>query len=152
MSKAAPARGTRRSWLWLQGAVGGGIAVTAPGSAILVAVLLCPAIVFYATEPAPGRPVGKIMLLTGSAALFMPLRTLWEHGGSLPGALDLLADPGCPLLAWVSCGAGWLMCELLQIATRLTLTAQTKHRVMALERERIEITEEWTFGEKGPQP
>ena len=125
----------------------GGIAVAFPGSALLAVVLLCPAFGFYAMDTTPGRPVGKIMLLTGSAALFTPLRALWEQGGSISPALDILGDPGVPLLAWLMCGAGWLSCNVLQIGTRLFLGLQTRRRIASLEKERAAIKAEWVFDE-----
>ncbi len=148
MEKAAPAR---RSWFWLQGAIAGGIAVAAPGTASLLAVLLCPALLFYATEATPGRPVGRTMMLTGSTAAYLPLRDLWEHGGSLGTALDALADPTCPLLGWFACGAGWMMCELLQLAARFALKARTRRQVEELRREHADLSEEWTFSDGRPQ-
>ena len=65
-----------RSWFWLQGAAAGGVIVAAPGTALVTAILLCPAVAFYALEATVGRPVGRTMLLCGSTAAFEPLRAL----------------------------------------------------------------------------
>ena len=151
MTAETPARPARRSWFWLQGAVAGGIAVAFPGTALLTAALLCPALAFYVAEQAKGRPVGRIMLLTGSAAAFMPLRALWEHGASLATALDILADPSCALIAWVACGAGWLLCEAAQVCAKFALAAQARRKMAGLRRELDTLVEEWTFNENGPR-
>ena len=145
MVKAA--RAPRRSWLWLQGAVAGGTAAILPGVALTIGVLLCPAMFFYMTEKADGRPISRAMLLCGSTALFRPLRTLWNHGGGLANALDLLADPGCPILAWVACAAGWLLCETAHTVTRLTSQLTVRQQIGTLEAERTLLLAEWTAGE-----
>ena len=146
MSKLTrPASAPRRSWFWLQGAVAGGVFVTIPGTALIIAVLLCPGIGVYITETTKGRPVGRIMLLMGSTALFVPLRLQWAHGNSLGSAMDILSDPGRPLLAWIACGAGWMVCELVQVCARYVLAAQSRHEVKELRREKATLAEEWTF-------
>jgi hypothetical protein len=108
-------------------------------------ILLCPALAFYVTETTKGRPVGRIMLLMGSTAVFLPLRLQWEHGNSLGSAMDILSDPSRPLLAWVACGAGWMVCELVQVCARYVLAAQARRETEGLQREKTELAEEWTF-------
>ena len=114
---------SRRSLVWIQGAVAGGVVAVAPGTALLAAVLLCPAIVYYLAEPARLRPVARAMLLCGGAATFLPIRTLWDAGNTLAAALDILGDIRCPLLAWVACGGGWLLAETVNVTARLMLEA-----------------------------
>ncbi len=130
--------------IWLQGAIAGGIVAVAPGMALLIGVLLCPAIAFYLTEAAKARPVARAMLLCGSAATFSPIRTLWESGNTLAAALDLLSDIACPLLAWVGCAAGWLLYETVHIAARLALEASCRRRTKQLQDEDATLRAEWT--------
>ena len=144
MKRAAKA-GQGRSWLWLQGAGAGGIVAVAPGTALVLAVLLCPAIVYFMTETVRGRPVARTMLLFGATATFMPLRRLWEQGTSLSGALAILSDPGRPLLAWFACGVGWMLCEATQIVFLFALAASARHQIQLLKREQAELTAEWTL-------
>ena len=134
-----------RSWFWLQGAVAGGIAAAAPGTALVTAILLCPAATFFAFETTAGRPVGRTMLLCGSTAAFIPLRQLWSGGGGAEGALDMLSNPGRPVAAWCACGAGWLLCETIQIAVRLALAAKNRRNLEGLRRAETELMEEWSL-------
>ncbi len=134
-----------RSLFWLQGAVVGGVAAAMPGTALLLATLLGPALAVYTGESAGGRPVARTMLLAGSTAVATPLRTLWADGNSVAGALDLLADPACPLLAWIACGAGWLLCEVAQMGARLAFSLQAKRQTLALHEEQAKLKDEWTL-------
>lgn len=138
-------KGGGRSWLWLQGAIAGAVAAMAPGTALVTVILLCPAMTFYTLEKTAGRPVGRTMLLCGSTATFMPLRLLWSGGNGANGALDLLADPGRPLLAWLACGTGWLLCETIQITARFALAAKTRRHLEGLKRKQTDLMEEWSL-------
>lgn len=138
-------RHPRRSWLWLQGAAAGGVAAVAPATALMVVALLGPAIAFYACGTVAGRPVARTMALVGSTAVVLPLRTLFDHGNTMDAALDLLSDPICPLLAWVACGAGWLLCELAKIAARLALVITVQRKTQALRQEEAQLKQEWTL-------
>ncbi len=125
----------------------GGVVAVAPGTALLIAVLLCPAIAFYLTEAARVRPVARAMLLCGSAATFSPIRALWESGNTLAAALDLLSDIACPLLAWGGCAAGWLLYETVHIAARLALEASSRRRIKQLQEENASLRAEWMLSE-----
>ncbi len=142
MPKAA-ARGTPRSWFWLQGVVCGGVVATAPGTAMMTAILLAPVAVAYAMDATPGRPHLRAIALLGAASTFMPLRLLWEHGGSVEAALDLLGDPLRPLLSWSCCGAGWLATELVQLARRFAVATKEAALLKQLKAERARLVEEW---------
>ena len=142
-AKPASAAAPRRSWFWLQGMVCGVGAAAAPGTALVVAVLLAPAVAVYATEHATGRPIARAMMLMGAASAMMSVRTLWEHGGTLDTALDLLSDPGCALLSWTACGAAWLAGQSADILTRFGLDARAKMAIRALTAERDKLNSEW---------
>lgn len=134
-----------RSWLWLQGAAAGVIVALAPGSALLLGVLLCPALVFAAAAGSAGRPAARVMLLMGSAATFGPLRDQWTGGNSVDSTLELLANPSVALWAWIACGFGWFTCEATAMAAALALLHATRHRATALRREQADLIEEWTL-------
>jgi hypothetical protein len=121
-------------------------AAVIPGTALVIAVLLAPAIAMYATEPTRGRPIARAMIYMGTASTMMPLRLLWEHGGTLDAALDLLSDPGRPLLAWLACGAAWFLGQLTEILSRFALDARAKMAMRALSAERDKLKEEWLGG------
>jgi hypothetical protein len=121
-------------------------AAVVPGTALVIAVLLAPAIAMYATEPTPGRPISRAMIFMGAASTMMPLRLLWEHGGTLDAALDLLSDPGRPLLSWFACGAAWFLGQLVEILTRFALDARARMAVRTMSAERDKLKEEWLDG------
>ncbi len=142
-SVAAGAAPRRRSWFWLQGVVCGGAAVAIPGTALMVAVLLAPGLAMYAAEQGRSRPLARAMILMGAASAFFPLRLLWEQGGSLDTALNLLGDPARPLLSWAASGAGWLVGQATEMATRLALDAAAAKTLRALKEERDQLNAEW---------
>ena len=143
-SVAVPA--PRRSWFWLQGMMCGVAAAVVPGTAALLVVLLAPGLAMCATERAPGKPMGRAMLLMGAASTFMPLRQLWEQGGSLEAALTILGDPANPLLSWAASGVGWLAGQVAEMTTRFVLNAQAAQRLRALNQEREALRIEWMDG------
>ena len=138
---AAPAQ--RRSWFWLQGVLCGAVAVAAPGFAVMTGILLAPGLAMFFSEQERGRPIARAMLLTGAASSFLPLRLLWEQGGSLDSALNLLGDPARPLLSWAASGVGWISGQVTEIATRLLLEAGAAHRLRNLKQEKEVLTAEW---------
>ena len=146
MAKAKAAASPKRSWFWLQGLLCGVVAATIPGTALLAAVLLGPSLAMLATEQVEGHPIARSMLLMGLAATVMPMRVLWDHGGSIDAALDVLGDPGRPLLAWGASGAGWLVGQVADLLTRFVMDAQAARAIQLLDQERAELTREWTPG------
>lgn len=145
MAKSAAVQ-PRRSWFWLQGMACGVVAAVIPGTSLVVAVLLAPGIALYVMEATSGKPLARAMIFMGTASTMMPLRLLWEHGGSLDAALDLLSDPGRPLLSWLACGAAWLLGQSAEILTRFALEARTTMAVNALTAERESLKDEWLDG------
>ncbi len=143
MAKAAAAAPPRRSWFWLQGVVCGVAAAVAPGTAVLLAILLGPGFITYATAQGRTRPIARAMIMMGAATVFMPLRLLWEQGGSLDAALDLLGDPTRPLLSWVASGAGWSIAQVTELATQFALNAKSNRTLRALKKEREALAAEW---------
>ena len=143
MAKAATARPARRSWFWVQGLVCGIVAATAPGTALMLAVLLGPGMAMYASAPGRGKAHARAMILMGAATVFMPLRQLWEQGGSLDAALALLGDPARPLLSWTASGMGWLIGQVTELATQFLLNAKAAQERRALVTERQTLLDEW---------
>ena len=146
MAKAASVRPQRRSWFWVQGLVCGIVAATAPGTALLLGVLLGPGLAMYASAPGKGRPHARAMVMMGAASVFMPLRLLWEQGGSLDAALELLSDPSRPLLSWTASGLGWLVGQVTELITQFLLNAKATQLRRTLEIERQDLMEEWEAG------
>ena len=147
MSAAAP---QRRSWLWLQGLACGAAVALAPGPALLVAVLLAPALVAYGFERTPGKPRSEPMLILSSAACFEPMRELWSTGRTIEASFALLSEPRHIAWAWLAAAAAWLIGEVVQLVSREFGEITVRRRVAALRQERDALTAEW--GPLDPPP
>ena len=146
MAKAAAAPVRRRSWFWLQGMVCGVVAAIAPGTAVMAVVLLGPGLAMYAIGSPQSRPIARAMIMMGAATTFMPLRLLWEQGGTLDASLGLLGDPARPILAWVASGLGWFVAQVTDLATQFILNAKAANQLRALGKEREALIAEWMDG------
>ena len=143
MTKGArkrPSRGKRLLWIVVLIAV----AVLAPGPALLIAVPLCPALAALRLDRQPSRPTAQTMLLTGTASAAIPFGHQLASYPALDQALDSLGEPGPILLCWLGCLAGWLLSEVCQVASRLSLYFHSRQRVARLRRELADIDREWT--------
>ena len=143
MAKQKAAASPSRSWLWLQGALCGGLVVLAPGTALVLGTLLSMAFATLAFEQTPGRPVGRSMLLVGGATALMPLIHLWEGGGSLSAGVDILSDPVVPLWSWAASGSLWLIAQLWEVVALFIMQQADAARRRRLEQERTELVQEW---------
>src|ERR1700753_3961609 len=80
------------SLVWLQGLLCGALATLATPTALLLGVLLGPALLAVAFDSEPGRPVGRSVALFSMAASVRPLKTLWMSGHTMPVAAGLVGD------------------------------------------------------------
>lgn len=144
---SAPAKdGRRPSLLWLQGLACGGVATLATPSAILMAILLTPALAAIALDRSEGRAMARTVVLCGMAGAIEPMVTLWKAGHTNDVALGLALDTRVFVLAWAAQGAGWLASELAPLLVRLALESAAAARVAALRRARARYEEEWDLG------
>jgi len=84
----------QRSLAWLQGLVVGALVALATSTALLLAVLLAPAMVAFIFDRAPGRPVARSVALCGMAACVGPELALWGP------VMTSRPPPGC----WLTFG------------------------------------------------
>ena len=143
MAKAVGRAPARRSWLWLQGAACGGLAVMAPGTALVLTTLMAAGMAMFVFEQTPGRPLARAMLLMGGASAIMPLRHLWEHGGTLDAAFGILTDPLVPLWSWTASAVAWLAAQLWEMGERLVTKTADDRTEKRLKTERTSLAEEW---------
>jgi hypothetical protein len=143
--------GGAQSLVWVQGLLCGALATLATPTALLLAVLLAPALVALAFDRAPGRPVARSVALCGLAACVEPVRTLWAAGHELSTAIALLADLTILGIAWTAGAAGWLLAELSPIGVRAVLEALSLTRAAKLRSARARLVEEWGFSEPPAQ-
>ena len=139
-AKMATAKEKGRSLIWIQGLACGACAAVAPAASGMLLVLLAPAIPALLLDKAPGRPVGRAVLLCGSATCVGPLMTLWHMGG---GGFALLTDPGVYGQAWAACAGGWLASQLLPLGIRAILEAVSLTRTARLRAERERLSKAW---------
>jgi hypothetical protein len=109
----------------------------------MIAFLLAPAIVMLLRDRSPGRPVGRSMLLCGSAACVSPIVTLWQVGGD--AGVALLSDPAVCAPAWAACAGGWLLTQLLPILLRGIMESASLARAARLRAERERLLKAWDF-------
>lgn len=144
--KQAVAKEKGRGIIWIQGLACGACAAVAPMASAMLVVLLAPAIVAVLVDRQPGRPVGRAVLLCGSAACVGPQMTFWQMGGS--AGFALLSDPAVYGPAWSACAAGWLLTQLLPIGIRGVLEATSLSRSARLRAERERLVRDWGLGDQ----
>ncbi len=103
------------------------MATLATPTALLLGVLLGPALLAIALDHEPGRPRARSIALCSMAAAVEPLRTLWTAGHSMATASALLGNLQIVGTAWSAAAAGWLLAEVTPIAVRAG-TGGTEHR------------------------
>src|ERR1700723_979288 len=87
---SAPPR--QHSMVWLQGLLCGALVTLAPSTALLLGVLLGPALLAMVLDRQPGRPRARSIALCSVAASIDPLRILWVAGHGMATATALLGD------------------------------------------------------------
>jgi hypothetical protein len=144
---SAPQR--QHSMVWLQGLVCGALVMLAPPTALLMGVLLGPAILAALLDGQPGRPKARSIALFGMAASVDPVRTLWVSGHTIPAAAALLGNLHVLGTAWAAAAAGWLLVEAAPVAVRATLEAISISRAARLRVLRAKLAEEWQLDPVG---
>jgi hypothetical protein len=143
------------SLIWLQGLLCGAVATLATPTALLLGVLLAPALLATVLDQEPARPRARSIALCGMAASVGPLRTLWISGHSLATASALLGNVQIVGTAWSAAAGGWLLAEITPLAVRAALEALSIARTSRLEAERARLTEAWGLdaaSEAPPRP
>jgi hypothetical protein len=142
-SSPKPERQRQQSLIWMQGLLCGALATLATPTALLLAVLLAPAIAAVVFDREPGRPRVRSIALCGMAASVGPLRTLWTSGHTLGTASALLGDLRVVGTAWSAAAVGWLLVEILPLAVRAVLEALSTAQASRLQAERARLIEAW---------
>jgi hypothetical protein len=147
---SAPPRQRQHSFIWLQGLLCGALATLATPTALLLGVLLAPAIAAMVLDHQPGRPRARSIVLCGMAASVDPLQTLWTSGHNLATATALLGDPQVLGTAWSAAAVGWLLVETAPLAVRAILEALSTARASRLQAERERLIEAWGLPSSTP--
>jgi hypothetical protein len=132
----------QHSLIWLQGLVCGALVTLATPTALLLGVLLGPALLAITLDREPGRPRARSIALCSMAAAVDPLRTLWTAGHSVATAIGLLT-PTTIATAWIAAAGGWLLADATPMAVRIALEALSVARTAQLRTERARLVEAW---------
>ena len=144
---SAPPR--QHSLVWLQGLLCGALATLATPTAVLLGVLLGPALLAMLLDREPGKPMGRSVALCAMAASVDPLKTLWLAGHSMATATALLSNMQVTGTAWSAAAGGWLMAQIMPTAVRTALEALSIARSVRLRAERAKLVEAWGLDEAG---
>jgi hypothetical protein len=136
-------RPRQHSLVWLQGLLCGALATLATPTALLLGVLLGPALLVAFLDTEQGKPVGRSVVLFSMAASVQPLKTLWMSGHTMQVATTLVSDFHVIGIAWIAAAAGWLLVQILPIAARSLLEALVLARSAQLRAERTKLVSEW---------
>src|SRR5271167_3456678 len=138
---AAPAKSN--ALMWIQGLLCGGLVALLPPTALLLGVLLGPALLALFLDPQPGKPIARSVLLCTLAACVKPVRMLWAAGHGMAASIALATDADIVGTAWAAAAAGWLLAELLPVAVRVVLEAMSLRQAARLRAVRAALAEEW---------
>ncbi|HSZ90924.1 MAG TPA: hypothetical protein VK822_16300 [Acetobacteraceae bacterium] len=146
--KTTPPPGTKpqprqHSLVWVQGLLCGAMATLATPTALLLGVLLGPALLAILLDHEPGRPRARSIALCSMAASIDPLRTLWTVGHTIATATALLSNVRVVGIAWSAAAAGWLLAEIIPIGVRAALEGVSVARASRLNAERAKLVETW---------
>lgn len=144
-----PPRQRQHSLIWLQGLGCGALVTLATPTALLLGVLLAPAIAAVVFDREPGRPRVRSIALCAMAASVEPLRTLWTSGHNLATASALLGNLQVVGTAWSAAAVGWLLAELMPLAVRVVLEAFSATQASRLQAERARLIDAWGLPASG---
>src|SRR5277367_3064495 len=102
---AVPAKSN--ALMWIQGLLCGGLVAMLPPTALLLGVLLGPALLALFLDPSPGKPVARSVLLCTLGGCVKPVRMLWFAGHGMAASMALASNPDIIGTAWAAAAAGW---------------------------------------------
>ncbi len=141
-AREAPPQTARLNLPWLQGAACGLVLAFATPTALMLAVLLAPALACAAAEQGKSETIRAVALLC-AAGSFSPLWRLWLGGDRMGDAIGLLSDPLTFLGAWGAGACGWAACQVLPVLLRALWNAKEAARGRAIVAEMARTREEW---------
>lgn len=133
----------QHSLVWVQGLLCGALVTLATPTALLLGVLLGPAMIALVLDGEHGRPTGRSVALFSMAAAVGPLKVLWTGGHTMQGAANLVSSLDVVATAWSAAAAGWLLAQILPIAMRTVLEALGMTRSARLRAERVRLVADW---------
>ena len=129
--------------LWVQGLASGALLTFAAPTAIVLAIVLAPAIACAIGERTANHAMARAVALCCAAAGLSPLWHLWMLGDHMEAALVILGDPYTVVLAWGAGASAWALCQILPVLIRAAWDIREATRARALEAEIARCREEW---------
>jgi hypothetical protein len=133
----------KASLLWLEGLVCGAILAFAPATAVLVGVLLAPAVASFAVDTEPGHGTTRAVTLACMAGALSPVWHLWLAHDSMEMAVMLLCDPLSLTLAWGGGACAWSLCQILPVFLQAIWQVRETIRAKAIQAELKRLKEDW---------
>jgi hypothetical protein len=146
---ASPARG-KGSMMWLQGLVCGALLAFAPAMALLLAVLMAPALASLAADLEKGRGMTRSVAIACAGGALAPAWHLWLAQDEIGAALALLSDPLNLVLAWGGGACAWALCQVVPALLQSVWSVRESVRAHKIEAEMQQIREEWHLDEESP--
>jgi hypothetical protein len=138
---------TKASAMWLQGLACGAMLAFAPAMALLLGVLLAPAIASFAADLEKGRGATRAVAIACVAGALSPAWHLWLANDQLAVAIALLCDPLNLLLAWGGGACAWALCQVVPAVLKSVWSVSEALRAHKIEAEMKKIREEWHLEE-----
>lgn len=129
---------------WTQGLLLGGLAVAAPGVAVLAGVLLLPGLVAVSVAGRAWRGQARAVLLAGVALSLAPMLGLWRAGGGVGTAIAVLGQGNTLPLAWGAAGVAWLLAEAVPLLIAAAAEARVASQLAKLRAEHAALAADWT--------
>jgi hypothetical protein len=133
--------------MWLQGLICGALLAFAPAMALLLGVLLAPAIACFAADMEHGRGATRSVAIACAAGALSPAWHLWLANDQLAVAIALLCDPLNLLLAWGGGACAWALCQVVPAILQSLWSVREILRANKIEAEIKQIREEWHLEE-----
>ena len=133
----------QHSLIWLQGLLCGAMATLATPTALLLGVLLGPALLAAHARSPAWTAAGAQHRPFQHGGSIDPLRTLWTTGHTIATATALLGNLRIVGMAWSAAAGGWLLAEITPIAVRAALEGLGMARAARLRAERAKLVETW---------
>jgi hypothetical protein len=143
MAKSEAPAQAKGSMLWLQGLVCGALLAFAPATALLLVVLLAPALACLATDTEPGRGMTRAVALACVAGALPPVWHLWMAHDTMEMALALLLQPLTLCLAWGAGACSWALCQVLPVLLQSLWNVRETVRARAIKTELKRLKDEW---------
>ncbi len=138
----APAR-SKGSAIWLQGAACGALFAFAPATALLLGVMLAPALACLAADTEPGRGMTRAVAIACMAGALAPTWHLWMAHDQIAVAIALLCDPLSLTLAWGGGACAWALCQVLPAVLQGVWNVRESVRGYAIEAELKRLRDDW---------